>query len=209
MMVEKALFLLAVLGLVSLPAASATVQQQQGERCAWYLSYMAWKCSELYQLTSYSGEQCVSRAEFDRVAAQLNTWQNLTVLILKRFLLENPGILRTSMPSSLCLWLLWVNLPFYSFTAWDCSEPVAPPSGPKPSAAGQNWQTPGRTCNFEKYLHGWYDPGFQMIFGVHLKQPLEVSISIKPMDLCLQLIMRNLTFLLPISNSFLCYHGAP
>jgi len=31
MMVVKVLFLLAVLGLVSLPAASATVQQQQGE----------------------------------------------------------------------------------------------------------------------------------------------------------------------------------
>jgi len=31
MMVVKVLFLLAMLGLVSLPAASATVQQQQGE----------------------------------------------------------------------------------------------------------------------------------------------------------------------------------
>ena len=161
----KVLFFLAVLGLANLPAASATVQQQQGEWCVWDLSYMAWKCSELYQLTSYSGEQCVSRAEFDRVAAQLNTWQNLTILILKRFLLENPGIVRAFMPRSLWLWLLWVNLAtllHYSFTAGDCSDPVAPPSGPKPSAAGQNWQTPGRTCNFEKYLHGWYDPGFQI-----------------------------------------------
>ena len=134
----KVLFLLAVLGLVNLPAASATVQQQQGERCAWDLSYTAWKCSELYQLTTHSGEQCVSRAEFDRVTAQLNTWQNLTILILKRFLLENPGILRTSMPSSLWLWWLWVNLPFCSFTAGVCSEPVAPPSGPKPTAARQD-----------------------------------------------------------------------
>ena len=158
-MALKVLFLLAVLGLVNLPAASATVQQQQGERCAWDLSYTAWKCSELYQLTTHSGEQCVSRAEFDRVAAQLNTWQNLTVLILKRFLLENPGILMASMPNSLWLWLLWVKIPSYSFTAGDCSEPVAPPSGSKPTATGQDWQTPGRTCNIEKYFNGRYNHG--------------------------------------------------
>ena len=47
-------------------------------------------------------EQCVSKAEFDRVVTQmaadtaavqseLNTWQNATIHILKRFLLDNPG----------------------------------------------------------------------------------------------------------------------
>ena len=91
-MEPKALFFLAVLGLVSLPAASATVQQHQGEWCeispAWHESTQ----SNINWLISNSGEQCVSKAEFDRVAAQLNTWQNLTVLILKRFLLENPGL---------------------------------------------------------------------------------------------------------------------
>ena len=127
--------------------------------CTWDLSYTAWKCSELYQLTSHSGQQCVSEAELDRVAAQLNTWQNLTVLILKRFLPENPGILRAFMLSSLWLWLLWVNLPFYSFTAWDCLEPVAPPSGPKPTAAGQNWQTLGRTWKFAPALADTNNPG--------------------------------------------------
>ena len=154
-------FFLAVLGLVNLPPASATVQQRQGERCTWDLSHTAWKC---YINWPHTQGQLVSEADFDRVAAQLNTWQNLTFLILKRFLLEKPGILRASTLSSLWLWLLWVNLPFYSFTAGDCLEPVVPPSGPKPTAARQDWQTPGRTCNFEKILpsmHGWYNPGFQ------------------------------------------------
>ena len=59
-------------------------------------------------MTLHSEEQCVSKVEFDRVAAQtaavereLNTWQNATIYILKRFLLENPGILRAYMPSLL------------------------------------------------------------------------------------------------------------
>jgi len=63
-------------------------------------------------LTSHSGEQCVSKVEFDRVTAQmaaqtaaveseLNNWQNATLHILKRFLLENPGILRATLPSQL------------------------------------------------------------------------------------------------------------
>ena len=91
----KVLFYLAVLGLVSLPAVSATAQQQQGEWCE---IWRAWHESAQSYMTSHSGDQCVSRVEFDRVAAQLNTWQNLTALILKRFLLENPGILKASMP---------------------------------------------------------------------------------------------------------------
>ena len=52
---------------------------------------------------SYTAEQqCASKAEFDRVVTQmaaetaavqseLNTWQNATIHILKRFLLDNPG----------------------------------------------------------------------------------------------------------------------
>ena len=52
---------------------------------------------------SYTAEQqCVSKAEFDRVVTQvtaetaavqseLNSWQNATIHILKRFLLDNPG----------------------------------------------------------------------------------------------------------------------
>ena len=43
-------------------------------------------------------QQCVSQADFDSVVTQiaaveseLNTWQNATIHILKRFLLDNPG----------------------------------------------------------------------------------------------------------------------
>ena len=43
-------------------------------------------------------QQCVSKAEFQNVVtkiatveSELNTWQNATINILKRFLLENPG----------------------------------------------------------------------------------------------------------------------
>jgi len=35
------------------------------------------------------------------VAAQLNTWQNLTILILKRFLLENPALLLETLQNQL------------------------------------------------------------------------------------------------------------
>ena len=54
-------------------------------------------------LLFYTAEQqCVSKAEFDSVVTQmaaqtaaveseLNTWQNTTIHILKRFLLDNPG----------------------------------------------------------------------------------------------------------------------
>ena len=88
--------------------------------------------SELYQLTSHSGDQCVSKVEFDRVAAQtaaveseLNTWQNATLHILKRFLLENPGMLRAicakfTLTVHDCCRL--ATLPSYSFAAGDCSE---------------------------------------------------------------------------------------
>jgi len=43
-------------------------------------------------------QQCVSQADFNHVVtkiaavkSKLNTWQNATIRILKRFLLENPG----------------------------------------------------------------------------------------------------------------------
>ena len=57
----------------------------------------------LQSLLFYTAEQqCVSKAEFDSVVKQmaaqttaveseLNTWQNATIHILKRFLLDNPG----------------------------------------------------------------------------------------------------------------------
>ena len=80
------------------------------------------------------------------------------------------------MPSLDWLWLLCVTLPSYRFTARDCSGQAAgipgqaaDPPVPKPTATGQDWQTPGRTCNFKKYLHGWYDPGFELLRFVDWK----------------------------------------
>ena len=142
---------------------SATVQQEQGEWC---------EISHAWHESARSNINWLANLELRGTVCQKSwVWRWLhnstpgktlpSLRILKRFLLENPGVLiiRTCMPSSLWLWLLSVTLPSYSFTAGDCSKSVAPPSGPTPTAAGQVSQTPGRTCNFDKYFNGRYDLG--------------------------------------------------
>ena len=73
------------------------------------LTVTTFHCPNFIALTSailhtyhVAEQQCVRKTEFDSVVTQmaaqtaaveseLNTWQNATIHILKRFLLENPG----------------------------------------------------------------------------------------------------------------------
>ena len=92
-------------------------------------------------LLFYTAEQqCVSKAEFDSVVTQmaaqtaaveseLNTWQNTTIHILKRFLLDNPGKEMCNKHRALVVVVLWDSLPHRSPSencTWQAGEYSVP-----------------------------------------------------------------------------------